>query len=208
MLSEEEVKKIKEEIIKQINSWHATDKQKEQAKEQIEAMPKKELEDFLIKNKLITQQGKEKQECPFCLIIQEKIPAYKIDENKESLAILEINPLSPGHTLIVPREHAGIDKIPSGAFFLAKKISEKIKVKLKPKEIKTETAEVFGHGIINIIPVYEGKLERKKASGEELKELQSKLTIKEKEEIPKEIKTEEKQGKKSEQLEKAPRRIP
>lgn len=45
------------------------------------------------------------EKCIFCQIIQGKIPCYKIYESNLCLAFLDINPVNPGHTLIVPKEH-------------------------------------------------------------------------------------------------------
>ena len=43
--------------------------------------------------------------CIFCKIINGEIPSYKIYEDDEILAFLDINPVNPGHTLIIPKEH-------------------------------------------------------------------------------------------------------
>ena len=43
--------------------------------------------------------------CVFCKIISGDIPCYKIYEDDDILAFLDINPTSPGHTLIIPKEH-------------------------------------------------------------------------------------------------------
>ena len=220
MISEEQEKNIKEQLLKQIDSWEASQEKKEQAKKYIHSLKSKQLEEFLIKNNMFkpnqnieakpqqikTELTEEEQKCPFCLISQEKIPAYKIDENKQSLAILEINPLSKGHVLIIPKEHEKIEKLPSQAFSLSKKIASKIKRKLKPKETSIQTAEIFGHAAINIIPMYEDeRLEKKKASEPELKELQEKLKSKPKLKREKPIKEKNTETKK---LPKAPVRIP
>lgn len=42
----------------------------------------------------------------FKKIIDGKIPCYKIYEDKHVLAFLDIQPLSPGHTLVIPKEEA------------------------------------------------------------------------------------------------------
>ena len=44
-------------------------------------------------------------DCIFCSIIKGDIPSYKVYEDEELLAFLDINPVSPGHTLIIPKQH-------------------------------------------------------------------------------------------------------
>jgi histidine triad (HIT) family protein len=44
-------------------------------------------------------------DCVFCKIIKGEIPAYKVYEDEFVLAILDINPLSKGHTLVIPKRH-------------------------------------------------------------------------------------------------------
>jgi len=44
-------------------------------------------------------------ECIFCKIAKGEIPALKVHEDKEFLAFLDINPLNPGHTLVIPKKH-------------------------------------------------------------------------------------------------------
>jgi len=43
--------------------------------------------------------------CLFCKIIQQEIPAKVIYENEFTLAFLDINPASNGHCLIIPKKH-------------------------------------------------------------------------------------------------------
>ena len=191
-LTQEQAKQIKQQILKQIESW--PDEQRIPAKQQIEAMNPKQLEEFLVKNKLLTpqsqpgkqgEQATKKQECIFCNILQDKVPCYKIDENKSNLAILEINPLSKGHSLVISKEHK---KLSSSAFTLANKIAKKLKTKLKPEQVKIESSNIQGHQLINIIPIYkDGKLEQTSAPQKDLILLQEKLA-KKKEPKPKEIK--------------------
>ncbi len=44
-------------------------------------------------------------DCIFCKIVKGEIPSYKVYEDEKILAFLDINPNSPGHTLIVPKGH-------------------------------------------------------------------------------------------------------
>jgi histidine triad (HIT) family protein len=43
--------------------------------------------------------------CIFCKIVSGEIPSEKVYEDKTFLAFMSINPLSPGHTLVIPKEH-------------------------------------------------------------------------------------------------------
>jgi len=43
--------------------------------------------------------------CIFCKIIAKEIPAHIIYEDEHFLAFLDINPQSPGHTQVIPKEH-------------------------------------------------------------------------------------------------------
>jgi histidine triad (HIT) family protein len=45
------------------------------------------------------------KDCLFCKIVSGEIPCVKIWEDEDSLAFLDINPASDGHTLLIPKEH-------------------------------------------------------------------------------------------------------
>ena len=44
-------------------------------------------------------------DCIFCRIAAGQIPCVKIDESTDHLAFLDISPLAPGHTLLIPMQH-------------------------------------------------------------------------------------------------------
>jgi histidine triad (HIT) family protein len=46
------------------------------------------------------------QDCLFCKIVNKEIKASVVFENDSIVAFLDINPVNPGHVLIVPREHS------------------------------------------------------------------------------------------------------
>lgn len=45
-------------------------------------------------------------DCLFCKIIAGDIPSHKVYEDENVLAFLDIGPVSRGHTLFVPKNHA------------------------------------------------------------------------------------------------------
>ncbi|EHY58815.1 Adenosine 5'-monophosphoramidase [Exophiala dermatitidis] len=43
--------------------------------------------------------------CIFCKIVKGDIPCFKLFESDKVLAFLDIQPLSKGHALVIPKEH-------------------------------------------------------------------------------------------------------
>lgn len=44
-------------------------------------------------------------DCIFCKIIAGEIPCYKVYEDNDFLAFLDITPRNPGHVLVIPKKH-------------------------------------------------------------------------------------------------------
>ena len=45
------------------------------------------------------------EECAFCRIVAGQSPAHVVYEDEENVAFLDILPLRPGHTLVIPKKH-------------------------------------------------------------------------------------------------------
>jgi len=45
------------------------------------------------------------EDCIFCKIVKGEIPSEKVYENEKVLVFLDINPISKGHLLIIPKKH-------------------------------------------------------------------------------------------------------
>lgn len=43
--------------------------------------------------------------CIFCKIVKGDIPSHKVYEDAHVLAFLDIRPVNPGHTLVIPKDH-------------------------------------------------------------------------------------------------------
>ena len=135
------------------------------------------------------------EDCIFCKIIENKVPSFKIYEDKDVLAFLEIRPLTQGHTLIIPKKHFetifDIDEdYLRKIVVVAKKVSEKMK-----KELKAEGVNLFQrsglaaeqgvfHFHLHVVPRKKGDNinldywwipKTKEASEEDLKRLAQKL---------------------------------
>ncbi|MBN1850467.1 MAG: HIT family protein [Deltaproteobacteria bacterium] len=46
------------------------------------------------------------EDCIFCKIVKGEIPCFKVYEDERVLAFEDINPISKGHTLLIPKAHA------------------------------------------------------------------------------------------------------
>jgi len=176
-LTQQQIKILKSQLLAQIESL--PEDKKMEARRQIEALSPRALE-------LMLKQQAKKREGVFRSIVKGEIPSTKIEENEDAIAVLEINPISNGHTIIIPKTPAISSKdLPESAFKLAKKLSEKLINKLKATSTEIQTEAKFGETILNVIPIYKEPLNinssRKTTTKEELEEISRKL----KEEKPK-----------------------
>ncbi len=127
-ISDEEAEMIKEHLLKQLSNF--PEDRRTQIEDQVNSMTAEEVEEFVKKNQL-THLG---DQCIFCSIVTEKVPSVKIDEDSQNIAVLDINPLSKGHTIIIPRAHEKI--LPSSSKNLANRVETRLKNKFSPKEVK------------------------------------------------------------------------
>ncbi len=46
------------------------------------------------------------EDCVFCNIVAGTLPSRRVYEDEHTLAFLDINPITIGHTLVIPKRHA------------------------------------------------------------------------------------------------------
>ena len=121
----------------------------------------------------------------FTRIAQGEIPSYKVAENEDYYAFLDIAPMAKGHTLVIPK-HTEEDyifnldeKTYSGLCAFAKKVAEAIKAAVPCKRVGVAVLGMeVPHTHINLVPLQtEGDMDfRKKKlelSSEEFAEIAS-----------------------------------
>ncbi|MBI2047175.1 HIT family protein [Candidatus Pacearchaeota archaeon] len=204
-IPKEEIERIRQNILAQVKNF-PPDKADE-LREQIEAMPDDEFVDFLRKNNMTQQGESQEQQCIFCLISEGKVESSSVYEDSEIIAVLDINPLSKGHTLIIPREHISkTENLKASTFEKARMLSSLIKKELNADSIEILTSSRLGHAIINIIPVYNNAplldFKRQKTPKESIKEIAGKLAValKDNEQKEEENKAMEQKAKASEEV--------
>ena len=66
-------------------------------------------------------------DCVFCKIVSGEIPTQKVYEDEHSLVFLDINPVSKGHTLVIPKTHyESLSHIPEKDFILYMQVVQKV----------------------------------------------------------------------------------
>ncbi|MBO7505873.1 MAG: HIT family protein [Paludibacteraceae bacterium] len=122
----------------------------------------------------------------FSRIIQGEIPCYKIAENDKFFAFLDINPVSKGHTLVVPKQETdylfNLDDADLGEMMVfAKKVANAIEKAIPCKRIAVAVIGLeVPHAHIHLVPITkEGDLDFKKEhlklSQEEFVEIQNRI---------------------------------
>ncbi len=139
---------------------------------------------------LKSQQGAGSQ-CIFCSIIEGNIDSVKIYEDKDLVAVLDINPANLGHTLVIPKKHYRVlaevpDKEISELFDVVNKLSKDIFeiTKAEGTNIFIANGAVAGqnvdHTVVHIIPRFKNDKinffwDPKKVSKKDLENLGNKL---------------------------------
>jgi histidine triad (HIT) family protein len=95
----------------------------------------------------------------FTRIIKGEIPCYKIAEDDNYFAFLDINPLKAGHTLVVPKQETDYlfdledDKL-AGMIVFSKKIAEAIKIAIPCNRIGIAVLGLeVPHAHIHLVPM-------------------------------------------------------
>ena len=72
-----------------------------------------------------------KDDCIFCKIAAGEIPSRKLYEDEDFVVILDLNPTSKGHALIIPKEHyANLYEIDEEVAAKAMKLAKKMALKM------------------------------------------------------------------------------
>jgi len=74
------------------------------------------------------------EDCLFCKIIKGEIPCYKVYEDENILAFLDVNAVAEGHTLIIPKTHyENVFDIPEETLANISKVAKKLSILYKEK---------------------------------------------------------------------------
>lgn len=106
--------------------------------------------------------------CIFCRIAAGEIPASIVYEDDRAMAFLDIQPVTPGHVLVVPKRHANtfieLPPVDAGHLF---RVGQIIDYALRNSELRCEGVDILladgraagqdvNHVHLHVFPRYEG----------------------------------------------------
>ncbi len=176
-LTQDQIKELKDQLRQQVD--HLPAQQKTAALQQIEAMSPQALETLVEEQR---QKNPRSEKTIYRMLVQGEVPSVKIDEDDWALAVLEINPASRGHMLIIPKTAIKEDEeMPKGVIKFANTLAKRITKKLSAKNTEVLIEDKFGEKVVSIIPSYTTIITtnspRTKATQEELETLAKELKV-------------------------------
>jgi len=122
----------------------------------------------------------------FSKIVAGEIHCYKVAENEQFFAFLDINPLTKGHTLVIPKKEIDYifdldEQTYSGLMMFAKEVSHALEKTIECKRIGVAVMGLeVPHAHVHLIPIQkEGDMvisnPKLKLSQEEMKEIAVKI---------------------------------
>lgn len=101
----------------------------------------------------------------FTKILSGEIPSHKILENDQYLAFLDIRPVNPGHTLVIPKREIDYifdieDELLKGLMVFAKRVAHAVGKAIPCKKVGVMVAGLeVPHAHIHLIPILESLTE-------------------------------------------------
>ena len=104
-------------------------------------------------------------DCIFCKINNKEIPSYTIYEDEKIRVMMDINPVTNGHSLIIPKEHyTNLEDIPLDTLTHIQKVAKDMYKLLKDKLNidgltlcqNNEYGQEVKHYHLHLIPRYKG----------------------------------------------------
>jgi len=107
-------------------------------------------------------------DCPFCAIVDGEAPASVVHETEDLLAFMDLNPITEGHALVIPKAHASglapLDPETGGRLFEA---AMAVAAAMRDSELDPDGIDLFladgeaagqevFHVHLHVIPRYEG----------------------------------------------------
>jgi histidine triad (HIT) family protein len=106
------------------------------------------------------------EDCLFCAIVAGEVPGQIVDSDEHTVAFMDINPATRGHTLVVPRQHSAdlmdvSDEDLEHTMVAARRLARRISDALKPDGFNILNScgpaawQTVFHFHVHVIPRYD-----------------------------------------------------
>lgn len=111
-------------------------------------------------------------DCTFCKIISGELPASFVYKDEDVVAFMDLYPITPGHTLVVPvSHHEFFENIPSQVFSKMALVAQDIQRSYRSTDIQCEASNIFlsngrlagqevPHAHLHVVPRFKGDGQR------------------------------------------------
>ena len=107
------------------------------------------------------------EDCLFCKIIKREIPSTKLYEDEDVYSFLDLNPVSKGHTLVIPKKHCAtlldipdylIPKLMKAVKKMAVAVTKAVKAGGFNLQLNNNrvAGQIIDHVHFHIVPRFEG----------------------------------------------------
>ena len=107
-------------------------------------------------------------DCLFCSIVAGEVPSHNVYEDDVCLAFLDIQPINPGHTLVVPKEHSvGLEDLPPVTAGYMINVAQQVAAGLRDSDLESEGVNLLladgeaagqevAHVHLHVVPRHQG----------------------------------------------------
>jgi histidine triad (HIT) family protein len=82
--------------------------------------------------------------CTFCRIVAGELPASLVHDDADVLAFMDVNPVNPGHVLVVPRRHyASLADLPDPVDARLFVVAQRLAAALRKSGVRCEGVNLF-----------------------------------------------------------------
>ena len=82
--------------------------------------------------------------CIFCKIVEGSAPVSKVYEDGMCLAFMDIQPVNPGHVLVIPKEHfSDLSSLPAETGGHLFQVAQRIALSMPKTDVKNEGIDFF-----------------------------------------------------------------
>ena len=106
--------------------------------------------------------------CVFCGIVEGRLEASLLYDDQRVVAFMDLNPITPGHLLVIPRAHAAsLDELDTEDGAQAFRVAQRLAAAVRASGVRSEGVNLFladgeaagqevFHVHLHVLPRYEG----------------------------------------------------